>query len=370
MTFAAPASYQGPGIVPFGHNFLPGPTDVHPEVLEAMRHPMVAHRSRLMHDTLARMQPRLQRMFGTAEPVFIVTASATGLSEAAIRNGVRQRVLVVIAGFFGDMFAKIAESCGKEVIRVIVPPGAIILPEQLESFLDGPKVDAVLVVHSESSTGALAPVEALARVVRSKPDTMFMVDGVTSVGAVPIEMDRWGADFMFTGSQKALAVPPGLAIGAASARFIARAREQDDVGFYFDLDKAVTTARENLPIWTPAESLYMALDRQLERIDVAGGLERRFERHRSLGRRMAEWVAAEPRVRLLASDPYRSPSVSALVLPAERPARELVKALEEREFLIGNALDPRHGNVVRVGHMGDLEVVHLDALLDALAPLI
>lgn len=354
----------------FGRNFLPGPTDIHPEVMAALHGPMFSHRSPRMQAMLAAMQPSLQECFGTRQPVFISTSSATGLIEAAVRNGVRQRVLVAVGGYFGEYFARVAQACGKEALRVEVHPGEAITPKQLEQFLEGPTVDAVAVVHSESSTGALADIAALASVVRARKDVLLLVDGVTSVGAMPIEMDRWGADYYCTGSQKALALPPGLAFGAASERFLARAETQDDAGFYFSVRKLVSTTRQNLPFWTPALSLYHTLDCQLTRIARAGGWPARWGRHRQMLELLERWVAARQDVRLLAREGARSAAISALVLPERRRAAEIMDALERRGYLVGGALDPRHGPVIRIGHMGDLEPHHLSGLLDHLSELI
>ena len=198
----------------FGKNFLPGPTGVHPDLLEAMVAPMIAHYGPRMRPLLEEIQPPLRAMFGTSQPVFTVTCSGTGLLEAAIRNAVRERVLVVVTGFFGEYWARIAEQCGKDVTRVQVPFGGTLEADQLAGFLDGPEVDAVAVVHSESSSGGLAPLAELAAVVRQRPNVLFLVDGVSSAGGTPIEMDRVGIDFMVTSSQKAMGLPPGLAFGA------------------------------------------------------------------------------------------------------------------------------------------------------------
>lgn len=354
----------------FGRNFLPGPTDVHPEVMAALQGPMASHRSPAMQDLLAGMQPGLQECFGTRQPVFIATSSGTGLIEAAIRNGVKRRVLVAVGGYFGEYFARVAEACGKQAFRVEVHPGEVITPEQLEHFLEGPAVDAVAVVHSESSTGALADIAALARVVRAREDLLLLVDGVTSVGAMPIEMDRWGADFYCTGSQKALALPPGLALGAASERFQARAEAQPDAGFYFSARKLVSIARQNLFFWTPALSLVYTLECQLERIARTGGWPARWDRHVRMRDLLEDWVAARPDLRLLARPGIRSPAVSALLLPAPLRGAEVMEALERRGFLVGGALDVRHGELIRIGHMGDLEPAHLTALLHQLSELL
>lgn len=354
----------------FGRNFLPGPTDVRPEVLQALTEPMFAHRGPRMQGILAAIQPSLQECFGTRQPVFVATASGTGLIEAAVRNGVRESVLVAVGGYFGEYFARIAEACNKTVHRVNVHPGEAITPEQLAAFLEGPSVDAVAVVHSESSTGGLADIPALARVVRARKDVLFLVDGVTSVGAMPIEMDRWGVDYYCTGSQKALALPPGLALGAASDRFLARAAEQDDAGLYFSARKLVGIARENLPFWTPAVSLIMALACQVDRIARSGGWPARWTRHAEMLRAMERWVAARTDVRLLAPAGRRSPAISALVLPPGREPAGVLRALGDRGFLAGGPLDSAHGPVLRIGHMGDLEPVHLEALLATLDELL
>ncbi len=351
----------------FGRNFLPGPTDVRPEVLAAQAQPMFSHRGPRMQALHAAMQPALQACFGTIQPVFIATCSGTGLLEAGVRSGVRERVLVPVGGYFGEYLARIAESCGKQVFRIGVHPGTAITPAQLEQFLEGPTVDAVALVHSESSTGALADIAALAQVVRARKDLVLLVDGITSVGAMPIEMDRWGADYYCTGSQKAMALPPGLAFGAASPRFLERAEKQDDAGFYLSVKKMAAIARDNLPFWTPAVSLILSLECQLGRIAASGGWTARWERHHLMLALMESWAAGRKDVRLLARPGARSPAISSLVLPTSRKPAEVMAALGQAGYLIGGPLDARQQDILRIGHMGDLEPGHLGALLDVLS---
>lgn len=350
---------------PFGRGFLPGPTDVHPDILQATLEPMYFTFNPRMQRLIESMQPGLQALFGTRNTVLISTSAATGLMEAAIRNGVRDRILVVCGGYFGEMFARVAEGCGKEVIRVSVPHGAVLSPDQLERFLDGPPVDAVALVHSESSTGALADLPALATVVRSRPDTLLLVDGVTSVGAMAIEADRWGVDFMFTGSQKALALPPGIALGVASDRMLQRAESLHDRGWYLSLTHLHGAAKRNLPLTTPALPVYHALALQLERI-AAEGATARFARHRAMADLVAGWVAARPGLSLLATEGERSPAVTAIRLPEGRRGPDVVAAMEERGWLIATGLAPLVDAVIRIGHMGDLTPEHLRALLEQL----
>jgi aspartate aminotransferase-like enzyme len=350
----------------FGRNFLPGPTDVHPEVLAAQLTPMFSHRGPRMQELMTGLQPSLQECFGTAEPVFISTSSATGLIEAAVRSGVRQRILVPVGGYFGEYFARIAELCGKEVVRVKVAAGSAITPLELDRQLDSVDVDAVGLVHSESSTGALADLPALVEVVRRRPDVLALVDGVTSVGAMPIEMDRWGVDYYCTGSQKAMALPPGLAFGAASGRFLERADQQPDAGFYFSVKKLVSITRESLPFWTPAVSLLVALECQVRRIAAAGGWTARWARHRAMQELLERWVAARRDLRFMAAQGSRSPAISTLQLPAGTGHVDVLAALFQRGYLVGGPLVDAHGSVIRIGHMGDLAPEHLTGLLTTL----
>ncbi|MFZ5623328.1 MAG: pyridoxal-phosphate-dependent aminotransferase family protein [Gemmatimonadota bacterium] len=350
----------------FGSFFLPGPVEVHPDVLAALSHPMIPHRGPVLQAMLERMAAPLRRLFRTAHPVMIGTCSATGFMEAAVRAGVRRRVLVLVNGVFAERFAVIAERCGKEVVRVRVPPGRAVEPDQLEALFDGPAVDAVALVHSETSTGALSDLEGLARVVRRRPDVLLLVDAVTSLAALPVETDAWGIDFVFTGSQKALALPPGLALGVASPRLLERARALADRGFYLDLVELHAAAVEHRPTQTPALSLYFALERQLERIEAAGGVEPRWERHRAMLALMEAWAADRSDVRIMAPPGRRSWSVTALELAPGLPSDAVVARLAAAGWTVGTGLEELRDTVIRVGHMGDLAPAHLEALLEAL----
>lgn len=358
-------------MTPFGRCFLPGPTDVRPEIYAATAETMFFHRSPRMIQLLKDIQPSLQEMFGTARPVFTATCSASGLAEAAVRSGVHERVAVVVGGFFGEWFARIAEANGKEVIRISVPYGATLEADQLAELLDGPAVDAVALVHSESATGALAPLAELAAVVKAQPGRLLLVDAVTAAGALPLQMDAWGVDFIFTGSQKSLALPPGLAVGAASEAFEARAREMDERGFYFDVLTFLEEARTGLLAHTCAIPLYAALERQLADIAATGGWPARWARHAAMLARLEAWVAERPHTGLLAGPGRRSPAISAVRLGEGVDPLGVAAALAERGFQVGTGLGSLQKEVIRIGHMGDLQVAHLDALLteiDSLVP--
>lgn len=356
--------------LPFGRNFLPGPAGVHPDIVAAMQRPVISHRGAEMVAMMARMERPLRHLFRTTRPVLVGTSSATGFMEAAVRAGVRQRLLAVVGGHFGERFARIAAACGKEVVRVAVPPGRALEPAHLERFLDGPGVDAVSVVHAETSTGALAPLESLARIVRSRDDVLLLVDAVGSIGADPVEFDRWQLDFAFTGTQKALGLPAGLALAAASKRLMERARTADAPGAYFDLHALERATRERRPASTPALPQLYALDAQLERIEASGGVETCWERHARLRGMMETWCTGHSRCSLLAPPGSRSAAVSALRLPAGTTAPAVVAALAARGWLAAPGLDAQADTLLRIGHMGDLEPFHLQAFLEALDALV
>src|SRR5438067_912985 len=186
----------------FGRFFLPGPTDVHPDVLAAMQRPMIGHRSSAMEQLLGGLEPPLARLFQTSRLVLVGTTSATGFMELAVRNGVRHRALCLVNGSFSERFANLVRACGKDCVRLDVPLGCVVEADVLRDALRRTPVDAVTLVHSETSTGALQDLEALAAVVHEFDDVLLLVDAVTSLAATPVETDRWKLDFVLTGSQK------------------------------------------------------------------------------------------------------------------------------------------------------------------------
>jgi predicted phosphoserine aminotransferase len=356
----------------FGRFFLPGPTEVRPEVLSAMLQPVIGHRGAAMRELLERLEPGLQDLFGTHRPVIVSTSSATGLMETAITNLSDRRVLALVCGAFGDRFRAIAEICGRPVDVITVEPGLPNLPGTLEEALNAEKDrwDLVTVVHSETSTGVLNPIAELASVVRRYDGVLLAVDGVTSVGGAPIAFDDWDIDFLLTGSQKALALPPGLALGVASDRALARAASIPVRSFYFDLVAFDRRAREHQTTNTPAVSLFYALERQLERIAVEG-LDRRLARHRAMAERTREWVeglrsSLGGGYQVLSAEGYRSPTVTAVTLPDHVSGSAVAAAVRERGFTIATGYGALKQRCIRIGHMGDHTLGELDVILDVI----
>ena len=346
----------------FGKFFLPGPTDVHPDVLAAQLRPMIGHRSGAMEQMLQKMAPQLQALARTSRTVLIGTTSATGFMEMAVRNGVRRRAVSIVNGAFSQRFAEIVTAAGKECIRLDVPLGQAVEPDQLRDMLRRQPVDAVTVAHSETSTGVLQDVAALAAVAREFDDVLFLVDAVTSMAGSPVEPDRWGFDFTFTGSQKALALPPGLALGMASERMLARAQTLPDRGLYFDLVSFEKAMSKFQPTNTPALSLFFALERQLERIAAEGGIEARWQRHDAMRSSVERW-AARNGIEYVPREGRRSWTVSCLRLPAGKSAKDVVAKLKAQGWTIGSGYGSLKDTTIRIGHMGDHTVAALEELL-------
>ena len=354
--------------LPFGRSFLPGPVDVHPDIRQAMLGPTIGWPG--MGELMEEMEAPLRRLFGSVRPVLIGTCSGTALIEAAVRNGVEERMLAVVGGYFGERFARIAESCGKHVVRAVVPPGETLTPEHLERFLQGPAVDAVSLVHSETSTGVLAPLAELSAVVRRRDNILTLVDAVSSVGGVPIESDLWHLDFVVTSTQKALGLPPGLALAVASSRMMGRARRSWGRGWYLDLECLEQATREHFPTQTPAVPQLYALAAQLHRIEANGGLPARVAHHAAMAARVEAWCQATEGVSLAARAGVRSPTVSAIRLPERIQPPRFIQELAARGFRIAPGLKPLQDRHVRIGHMGDLTLEQVDTLLGEMSRLL
>jgi aspartate aminotransferase-like enzyme len=351
---------------PFGTFFLPGPTEVHREVLEAMLQPMIAHRGRDFERLFERVQEGLRLVFRTSRPVFVSSSSATGLMEAAVRCAPPGAVLSLVNGAFSQRFADVARACGREVDVVAVPEGGVVAPEAAERRLRARRYAAVTVVHSETSTGALTdvrPIQALAR----EHGALCLVDSVTGLAGAPLETDDWALDFALTGSQKALAMPPGLAFAAASEEYMRHVTEAPARGVYLDLAEFARYAEKRQTPNTPALSLLYAAERQLARI-AGEGIERRWARHAAMAAATWRWAdglreRVDPAFRVLAAPGERSPTVSAITLPAGLSPATLGEAVRRRGYTIGGGYGAVRETTFRIGHMGDHTVDGLAACL-------
>jgi predicted phosphoserine aminotransferase len=353
----------------FGTFFLPGPTEVRREILEEMLRPMIGHRVPEMEELIGRIQPNLKYLFGTERPVYISASSATGLMEAAVRNCARGRVLSLVNGAFSDRFHRITQATGLSADALVVPWGEIHEPDMVADALKKADYDAVAVVHSETSTGALNPIREIAAAVHGAGDAAVLVDGVSSVGGAALDADDWQLDFALTGAQKALALPPGLAFGVAQAPMLERAGQKADRGTYFDFHEFEKNIEKNQTPNTPAVSLLYAAAAQLQAIREETK-EARWARHMTMAERTWTWVAAmrERGVNLevLAPEGHRSPTVTTIRLPAGWTGPRLAAAAQAKGFAVATGYGKLKDETFRIGHMGDHTLDRLETLLETL----
>ncbi len=351
-----------------GTFFFPGPTEVRGAVLEAMTRPMIPHRGTQFESLFGRLQAALKEVFGTERPVYISSSSATGLMEAGVRCAPAGCVLSIVNGAFSARFAAIAKSCAREVDILDVPWGNSVHLDEVAARLAAKQYAVVTVVHSETSTGALQDVRAVTKLAHAH-GALCLVDSVTGVGAAELRVDEWGLDYALTGSQKALALPPGLAFAVASSSFIETARAQKDRGLYFDLVEFDAYAMKNQTPNTPAIPLFFSADVGLSAI-VAEGMPARWARHAAMAERTYTWVDALTQrhgdeLHVLASAGHRSPSVTAVNLPSRITGPTVVRAVAERGFTIGSGYGKNKETSVRIGHMGDHTLAGLERCLAA-----
>jgi serine---pyruvate transaminase len=344
----------------------PGPTPVPPEVLAAMAEPVVHHRGPDFRIVFEECLGRLRQVFRTEGDVLLFTASGTGAMESAIANlcSPGDPVLVVSAGYFGERWARIARAYGCRVDELRYSWGEAPTAEDLAARLrDSGDVRAVLLTHSETSTGVVADVQALAAAAKAA-GALVVVDAVSSLGAVPLETDAWGIDVVATGSQKALMTPPGLAMASVSAAAWEAAREARSPSFYFNWEATRAAQARVDSAFTPAVSLVVALNVAL-RLLLEDGLEAAFSRHVRLGRACREGVKAMG-LELFSPDEDRSSVVTAVCAPDGVDSGDLVLALRDR---FGITLAPGQGElkgkVFRIGHIGHFDVFDVTTALAA-----
>lgn len=335
----------------FGTFFLPGPTEVREEVLQAMLKPMIPHRSAAFEDLFARLQVGLRELFQTQRPVFVSASSGTGMMEAAIRAMPPGRILSLVNGAFSERFAHIAEMCGREVDRYQVPWGDVHTVEGLEPFLAAGEYRAITVTHSETSTGALNTVRKISDKAHEH-GVLCLIDSVSGLGGAELRFDEWQLDYVLTGAQKALGLPPGLAFAAASHEVVSLAAQATERGVYFDIVEMERFAKTNQVPATPAFSLLYALDVQLSSI-MSEGMRARWDRHTAMAQLTSDWAGKTAGVTNIVKPEFRSPTVSTIRLPEGMNGRDFVKRVGAAGIVVGTGYGKLADTTFRIGHMGD-----------------
>ena len=284
--------------------FIPGPIWCRDEVLRELARQPLGHRGSQFSEIYAGLTRKLKTLLGTAGDVHVSTSSGSGVWELAIRNCVPHRALVCECGAFSKKWGDVAEMNGRETVRVKVDWGKAIRPEMVDDALKANQVDAVLFCHNETSTGVTNPIEHVAGVVRKHPDVLFLVDAVSSMTGLPLQVDDLGIDICLASTQKAFGIPPGAAVFSASARAYERAEKTPNRGYYFDLLAMRKSLQKGQTLVTPAIPHILALNYQVDAM-LAEGMENRFARHHQMAEAVREWARrhfglfAEPGFELL-----------------------------------------------------------------------
>lgn len=358
--------------------WIPGPTEVRPEILAECSRPMIGHRSKAMTVLQERLDPHLRLAFGLKDgsdaSVAVHTCAGTGLMESSLL-GVGPRVLCIVNGAFSKRFHEIAVALGKDAVKVSAPMGSQVPFAEIEKALreQGP-FDALTIVSNETSTGVRTPLKELAAVTRKFPGTMVLVDFVSWIAGAPIDFDEHGFDFGFAGIQKALALPPGLTVAAASKRYLEAAKAQKSRGFYLDPVKVFQGHAERATMATPAISLYYALAKQLE--DITAGVtlpasqkgksgraawQARFDEHTRMQQVTEAWAASDD-LELLPAPTLRSSTISC-IRAGDLDVPTLISALKAKGHEIGNGYGDLKDKTFRIGHMGDHTEARLQDML-------
>ncbi len=346
--------------------YIPGPVEVSAKTAAAFTLPMIGHRSADFKALYESIHPRLQTLFGTTQPVLLSTSSAWGVMEGAIRNLVSKRVLNCMCGAFSDKWLDVSRRCGKQADGLQVEWGTPILPDALDEKLATGAYDVVTIIHNETSTGVLNPLQELAAVVNKYPGVLLVVDSVSSFSVLPIPMDEWGIDVLLTGSQKALALPPGLALFAVSERAYAKALTIQDRGYYFDFIEFKKNAAEFMTPSTPSIGHIYALRSKLDDV-FEEGVAARYARHAALNAQVHDWVLANG-FELFATEGYRSKSLTAVKNNRNIDLPAWIKRTRTRHsFIFDGGYGKIKGLTFRISNMGDETSASIQAVLDGLS---
>ena len=345
--------------------FIPGPVEVSPKTLAAFSRPMIGHRGGDFKALYASMQPRLQTLFGTRQPVFLSTSSAWGVMEGAIRNLVQKRVLNCMCGAFSDKWLDVSQRCGKQADGLRVEWGQPITPALLDEKLATGQYDVVTIIHNETSTGVMSPLSDLAAVLRRYPEVISVVDTVSSFSAVPIAMDELGIDVLLTGSQKALALPPGLAVFACSERAFERAAQAPDRGYYFDLLEFKKNQEGDMTPSTPSIGHIYALQSKLDDI-FEEGIEARHARHARTNELVHTWVD-DVGFEFFAPEGYRSKTLTCVANSRNIDVAAWLGRVKKKHGLVfDGGYGKLKGKTFRLSNMGDETQETVAAMLAAI----
>jgi aspartate aminotransferase-like enzyme len=345
--------------------FIPGPVAVSEKTYRAMAGPMIPHRSPEFVALYRSLQPPLQMAFGTTDPVFFSTSSSWGVMEGSLRNVVKKKVLTCMNGAFSDKWFDVAQRNGKQAGALRFEWGQPVDPDALRRELATGHYDAVTLIHNETSTGTMSDLAALAAVLRAFPEVISIVDVVSSFSALPLQKDELGIDIFITGSQKALALPPGLSLFSISKRALARAASVENRGYYFDFQEFQRNHELGMTPTTPTIAHLYALQSKLGDIKTEG-LDARYARHARLNQTVRSWGMGKG-FKLFPQERFGSITLNCFEnnMGVDLSAwNQLLKA--NHQLVIDTGYGKLKGLTFRISNMGDETDASIATLLTAL----
>jgi aspartate aminotransferase-like enzyme len=322
------------------------------------------HRGPLFEEIITDVTKKLKKVFHTKEDILILTTSGTGGLEAAIVNTLspKDKAIAVSIGTFGDRFAQIAESFGANVIKMAFPYGSAADPDEIKKVLKkNPDAKAFLITHNETSTGVTNDLQAIAKLVKENSNALLIVDGVSSVAAIPLPTDKWGCDIVITASQKGFGTPPGVTMLSMSKDAWKAYTTSKMPKFYLDLGKAKKSFEKKQTPFTPATHQIHALNVGLD-IMLKETLPVIIKRHESAAQKIRKAVK-ELGLELLAPESHASPVLTAV--KTDR-ANEIVKAMRTKGVEVAGGYGPLAGKIFRIGHLGVFSMAEIDQTIKAL----
>jgi aspartate aminotransferase-like enzyme len=334
--------------------FIPGPTHVREEILQAQAAPMIGHRAQEYADLQGAVTPKLQKLLYTDQRVYLFASSSTGVMEGSIRQASHKKILNTVCGAFSSRWHKITQANGVSCDKVEVPMGQAITPELVDEALGQGEYDAITVVMNETSTGVMNPVSEIAALIHDKyPDVLILIDAVSAMAGAKIAFDAWGLDVCLAGVQKCFALPAGLSVCAVSDRARERGKTVPNRGYYFTWDAMDGRYEKHMTPATPAISLIQALDKQMDDI-LDEGLENRWARHKEMAAFVQDW--ARKYFKLFSDERYLSNTVTNVENSRGISVADLNKELGRRGAMISNGYGDLKEKCFRIAHMGDLQL--------------
>jgi aspartate aminotransferase-like enzyme len=342
--------------------FIPGPVEVRPDVLEKMATPMIGHRSKAASELQRNISDKLKKLFYTKEEILLSTTSGSGLMEGAVRSCTVKRAAVFSVGAFGDRWydMAVANNVPADIFRS--EDGKPTTPEMVDEVLKTGKYDLVTITHNETSAGLMNPVEEISKVMKKYPEIVWCLDTVSSAAGTKIEVDKLGVDICITSTQKAIGLPPGMAICTMSKKAVERAKQVPNRGLYLDLLSLYEYIQKKDYQYpsTPSLSHMFALDYQLDRI-MEEGLDNRFARHIEMAEIVRAW--AKKHFEIFPDERYLSNTLTNVKNTRNIDVADLNKKLGERGFQIANGYGKLKDKTFRIAHMADCTTEEVKELL-------